>query len=242
MARVRFRSDSSQIRVGEWADGEITYFGSTYDPESVDVLPPTEPSKVILVGRNLRDSIAELGIDPPPAPRLFFAPPSAVVGHGDTVTLPAGMENVVYGAELGVVVGRQCKSVSAADAESVIAGYTCVHDISLSDVGDVDPSKARVKGFDGAKPIGPAVVDPDRLPADARFRLRLNGEVVQETSTSEFLFTVPEILEEITTYFTLEPGDVIAMGSPAGNAPLSDGDEVAVEVDGIPTLSHRVRQ
>jgi 2-keto-4-pentenoate hydratase/2-oxohepta-3-ene-1,7-dioic acid hydratase in catechol pathway len=127
--------------VGEWVDGEISYFGSTYDPDEVDVLPPTEPSKVILVGRNTRDSIVELGIDPPTEPRLFFAPPSAVVGHGDTVVLPAGMERVVYGAELGVVVGRQCRSVPAEEAAGVIEGYTCVHDVSLSDVATSTPRR-----------------------------------------------------------------------------------------------------
>lgn len=242
MARIRFRDDGGQTRIGELRDGEISYYGSVYEPSNVDVLPPTDPSKVLLVGRNLRDSVEALGVDPPDAPRLFFAPPSSVTGHRDTVTLPAGKDRVVYGAELGVVIERQCKAVPAENAIDVVEGYTCVNDISNSDDAEIDPGKARVKGFDNAKPIGPAVVEPGQVSEDAEIQLHLNGETVQESSLTRLIYTVPEIIEEVTSYFTLERGDVIAMGSPAGNEPLTSGDRVEVDIEGIPTLSHRVTQ
>ena len=242
MGRVRFRDESGQIRIGTWLNEEISYFGLTYEIDSVDVLPPTEPSKVILVGRNLQDSVDALGVEPPSEPRLFFTPPSAVIGHQDTVKLPDDENQIVYGAELGVVIGQQCKSVPEEDALEVIEGYTCVNDISSSISTDIDPGRVRVKGFDNAKPIGPAVVDPNQIPDDASIRFRLNDTVVQESSLTQLIYTVPEIIKEITSYITLEPGDVIAMGSPAGNGPLSSGDRAEVEIEGIPTLSHQVTQ
>lgn len=242
MRKVRFRDDSGVSRLGEWNDGVIEYFGERIDAADVDVLPPMEPTKVILVGRNLQDSIDELGVDPPNAPRLFFVPPGAVVGPESTVKLPSQTGTVVFGAELGVVIGRQCRNVPAEEAMDVVEGFTCVND--LSNVGDeaIDPGKARVKGFDGAKPIGPVLAGPEHVPGDATIGLRVNGDLVQQSSRSEFLFTVPEIVEETSSYFTLERGDVISMGSPSGNAAVDHGDTVEVNIEGIGTLRHGVER
>lgn len=241
MSHVRFRDPAGSVRKGSWTDDGIVFADSTYDLDEIDVLPPTEPSKIICVGLNYADHAAESGMDIPERPLLFLKPPNSVAGHGDTVTLPAGKEQVEYEAELGVVIEKQCRNVAAEDTDSVIEGYTCVNDISNRDDQMVEQNWIRGKAFDGSAPIGPVVAPPDEVPDDAAVELRLNGEVKQQSSRSEFIFSVPEIIEEITTYMTLEPGDIIITGTPAGVGPLSDGDRVEVEIEGVGTLEHEVR-
>jgi len=241
MSYVRFRDPAGSVRKGSWTNDGITFADSTYDPDEVDILPPTEPSKIVCVGLNYADHAAESGMDIPERPLLFLKPPNSVAGHGDTVTLPAGKEQVEYEAELGVVIGTQCRNVAAEDADSVIEGYTCVNDISNRDDQMVEQNWIRGKAFDGSAPIGPVVAPPEDVPDDARVELRLNGEVKQQSSRAEFIFSVPEIIEEITTYMTLERGDVIITGTTAGVGPLSDGDRVEVEIEGVGTLEHEVR-
>jgi 2-keto-4-pentenoate hydratase/2-oxohepta-3-ene-1,7-dioic acid hydratase in catechol pathway len=241
MSHVRFRDPAGSVREGLWTDDGIVFADSTYDLDEIDVLPPTEPSKIVCVGLNYADHAAESGMDIPERPLLFLKPPNSVAGHGDTVTLPAGKEQIEYEAELGVVIGKQCRNVAAEDADSVIEGYTCVNDISNRDDQKVEQNWIRGKAFDGSAPIGPVVAPPDEVPDDAAVELRLNGEVKQQSSRSEFIFSVPEIIEEITTYMTLEPGDVVITGTPAGVGPLSDGDRVEVEIEGVGTLEHEVR-
>lgn len=241
MSHVRFRDPAGSVREGLWTDDGIVFADSTYDLDEIDVLPPTEPSKIVCVGLNYADHAAESGMDIPERPLLFLKPPNSVAGHGDTVTLPAEKEQIEYEAELGVVIGKQCRNVAAEDADSVIEGYTCVNDISNRDDQKVEQNWIRGKAFDGSAPIGPVVAPPDEVPDDAAVELRLNGEVKQQSSRSEFIFSVPEIIEEITTYMTLEPGDVVITGTPAGVGPLSDGDRVEVEIEGVGTLEHEVR-
>ena len=242
MHRVRFRDPAGAVRRGEWRDGEeVGFGGETYDVAEVDVLPPVDPSKIVCIGLNYEDHAEEQDSDLPERPLLFLKPPNAVAGHGDTVTLPAGKERVEWEAELGVVIGEQCRNVDAADATDVVAGYTCVNDVSNRDDQRRETNWVRGKAFDGAAPLGPVVADPERVPNDARISLRVNGETEQESTRSNLIFSVPELIEEITAYATLEPGDVISTGTPAGVGPLSDGDRVEVDIEGIPTLEHRVR-
>jgi 2-keto-4-pentenoate hydratase/2-oxohepta-3-ene-1,7-dioic acid hydratase (catechol pathway) len=139
-----------------------------------------------------------------------------------------------------VVVGQQCRHVDAADAMDVVAGYTCVVDLSNRDDQDREQNWVRGKAFDGAAPMGPVVASPDRVPADASIELRVNGETQQSSSREHLIFSVPELIEEITTYLTLEPGDVIVTGTPEGVGPLSDGDDVTVEIEGVGRLEHSV--
>ncbi len=240
MALVRFRDPAGYVRTGDWTDRGLEFGGRVYDPADVSVLPPVEPTKIVAVGRNYRSVVEAEGVDPPTVPRLFFKPPHTVAGHGDTISLPAGKNQVVYEAELGVVIGEQAKRVSRENAESVIAGYTCVNDISNLDDRDIGDGAVRVKGFDGAAPLGPVVVPPTDVPDDATIELRLNGAVKQRGSRADLIFGVPELIEEITRYLTLEPGDVISTGTPGGFGPLSHGDHVAITIDGIGTLEHDV--
>jgi len=255
MKRVRFRDSAGNVRGGRWTveDGEpvvtaaagpygrIAFGDERYAPDEVDVLPPCEPTKVVCVGRNYPDHAAEEDAEVPDRPMLFLKPPNTVAGHDDTATLLPDVERFDYEAELGVVVGERCKNVSEAGAMDVVAGFTCVNDISNRDDQRQEQNWVRGKAFDNACPIGPVVATPEHVPADAAIECRVNGETKQSSSREHLVFSVPELIAEITRYMTLVPGDVIATGTPAGVGPLATGDEVEIEIEGVGTLSHGVR-
>ncbi|MFB6083034.1 MAG: fumarylacetoacetate hydrolase family protein [Halorientalis sp.] len=255
MKRVRFRDSAGNVRGGRWTveDGEelvtaaagpygrISFGDETFAPDEVEILPPCEPTKIVCVGLNYADHAAEQDEEIPDRPLLFLKPPNTVTSHNTEVTLPAGKERIDHEAELAVVIGERCKDVSAGDAMEYVSGFTCLNDLSNRDDQRVERNWVRGKAFDDAAPIGPLVTTPEHVPADATIECRVNGEVRQQSSRDQFIFSVPELIEEITTYMTLEPGDVISTGTPAGVGPLSDGDEVEVEVEGVGTLRNTVR-
>jgi 2-keto-4-pentenoate hydratase/2-oxohepta-3-ene-1,7-dioic acid hydratase in catechol pathway len=255
MRRVRFRDSAGNVRGGRWTtkDGEdvvtaaagpygrIAFGDETHDPDDVDILAPCEPTKIVCVGRNYADHADERDEAVPDRPLLFLKPPNSVATHGSTVTVPAGKERIEHEAELAVVIGEQCRHVDAGEAEDVVAGYTCFDDLSNRDDQDVEQNWVRGKAFDGAAPLGPVIATPEHLSDDATIEARVNGEVRQSATIDDMLFTVGELLEEITAYMTLEPGDVIATGTPAGVSELADGDEIEIEIEGIGTLRHSVR-
>jgi len=238
---VRFRDPAGSIRQGEWHGEEVSFGGETYDLEEVDVLPPSDPDKIVCIGRNYADHAAEMDNEIPDRPLLFLKPPNTLAGHGDTVTLPAGKDQIDHEAEIAVVIGKQARNVDSADAMDYVAGFTCLNDLSNRDDQRKEKNWVRGKAFDNAAPMGPVLASPDEVPADADIELRVNGETKQSSSRDHLAFPVPELIEEITTYLTLEPGDVIATGTPAGVGPLSDGDTVEVEVEGVGVLEHDVR-
>ncbi|AHG04089.1 2-hydroxyhepta-2,4-diene-1,7-dioate isomerase [Halobacterium sp. DL1] len=241
MHRMRFRDPAGAVRTGEYEDGTVSFGGRTYDTSDVDVLPPCEPSKVVCIGRNYAKHAEERGSEVPDRPMLFLKPPNALAGHGDTVTLPAGKE-IEHEAELAVVVGEQCRNLDESEAMDAVAGFTCADDVSNRTDQSEERNWVRGKAFDGACPLGPVLATPEELPDDASVELRVNGEVRQSSSIERFIFDVPELLAEITAYMTLEPGDVVITGTPAGVAELTDGDSVEVEVEGVGTLEHDVEQ
>ncbi|MBO4246215.1 MULTISPECIES: fumarylacetoacetate hydrolase family protein [Halomicrobium] len=255
MKRVRFRDSAGNVRGGRWTveDGEpvvtaaagpygrIAFGDESYAPEEVDVLPPCEPTKIVCVGRNYAEHADEMDNDVPDRPLLFLKPPNTVASHDKTVTLLADKDRIDYEAELGVVIGEQCKNVSQRNAEDVIAGYTCVNDLSNRDDQEREQNWVRGKAFDNACPIGPLVATPEHVPDDATIETRVNGETKQSSSIEHLIFSIPELIEEITAYMTLEPGDVIATGTPEGVGPLADGDNVEIEIEGVGTLKHSVR-
>ncbi len=253
MRNVRFRDPSGEVRRGEWTgdDGaeihaypdhgsRIRLEDDRYDVDEVDVLPPCEPSKIVCVGLNYADHAAETDSEIPDRPILFLKPPSAVAAHGDTLELLPGKERIDYEAELGVVIGERCRNVAADEAEEVVSGFTCVNDVSNRDDQRVETNWVRGKAFDDSAPIGPVIATPEEVPRDAAVRCRVNGEVRQDSSRAEFIFSIRELVEEITTYMTLEPGDIISTGTPEGVGPLEDGDTVEVEVEGVGTLRNEV--
>ncbi|MFC6717954.1 fumarylacetoacetate hydrolase family protein [Natrialbaceae archaeon GCM10025810] len=243
MRYARFRDPAGAVRRGTVEDGAVHFANERYDLESdeIDVLPPCEPSKIVCIGRNYADHAAEMDSDVPDRPLLFLKPPNTVAAHGDTVTVPAGKDRIDYEAELGVVIGEQCRHVSESEAMDVVEGYTCVNDLSNRDDQRQEQNWIRGKAFDGAAPLGPVLATPDEVPDDASVESRVNGETKQNGTLDQLIFPVPELIAEITTYLTLEPGDVIATGTPEGVGPLSDGDEVEIEVEGVGTLRHSVR-
>lgn len=254
MKHVRFRDPAGSVRTGEWlaADGTVAETdvagvggviragGREYTPEAVTVLAPSEPSKIVCVGRNYAAHAAEMGGDVPDRPSLFLKPPNAVSSHDSEVQLPAGKDRVDYEAELAVIIGEQCRHVSEADAQDVIAGYTCMVDISNRDDQLQEQNWIRGKAFDNAAPLGPVLATPEHVPADATIELTQNGEVRQSATREQLIFSIPELIAEITTYLTLEPGDVIATGTPEGVGPLAGGDEITVRIEGVGTLRHTV--
>ena len=242
MRTVRFRDPAGGTRVGEWTEAGVAFGGRVYDPAAVEILPPAEPTKIVAIGLNYADHAAERDSAIPDRPKLFLKTPNTVASHGDTITLPPGKDRVDYEAEFGVVIGEQARNVDQSEAWDVVAGFTAVDDVSNRDDQDREQNWVRGKAFDGAAPMGPVVADPEDVPDDASIELRVNGAVKQSSSRSEFIFSVPELIEEITTYLTLEPGDVISTGTPAGVGPLSDGDHVEVEIEGVGTLEHDVAE
>ncbi|MBB6645357.1 fumarylacetoacetate hydrolase family protein [Halobellus ruber] len=241
MRTARFRDPAGSVRTGEWHGDAVSFGDETYDLDAVDVLPPCEPTKIVCIGRNYAEHAEEFGNEVPDRPLLFLKPPNTLSGHGDTVTLPAGKERIDYEAEIAAVIGEPARNVDADAAMDYVAGFTCLNDLSNRDDQRAEQNWVRGKAFDNAAPIGPAIAPPAEVPADAAVELRINGTVEQSSSRDFFIFSVPELIAEITTYLTLEPGDVVSTGTPSGVGPLSDGDHVAVEVEGVGTLEHDVR-
>ena len=238
MRKARFIDPAGSVRTGEWEDGQVTFGAQRFDVEDVTMLPPTAPSKIVCVGLNYANHAEETDSEIPDRPLLFLKTPNVLAGHGDTITLPESKERIDYEGELGVVIGEQCRNVDAADAESVIAGYTCVNDLSNRDDQRVEQNWVRGKSFDNSAPVGPVLATPEHLPEGAEIEVTQNGEVVQSSSIDDLIFDIPELIEEITKLITLEEGDVVATGTPAGVGPISDGDTVEVTVEGVGTLSN----
>lgn len=208
---------------------------------AAELLPPVTPSKIVCVGRNYREHARELGNEVPAEPLLFFKPPSSLLAPGGVVRLPKFSERVDFEGELALVVGKRARNLPAtADWRQVIRGCTIANDVSARDLQKKDGQWARAKGCDTFCPIGPLVSDELDLDAGVTIETRVNGELRQQASTQDFIFSVPVLLSAITAAFTLEPGDVILTGTPAGVGPLAAGDRVEVSVAGLGVLAHTV--
>jgi 2-keto-4-pentenoate hydratase/2-oxohepta-3-ene-1,7-dioic acid hydratase in catechol pathway len=208
---------------------------------SAHLLAPVTPSKIICVGRNYQDHAKELGNEAPVEPLLFFKPPSSLLAPGGTVLLPAVSTRVDFEGELVLVIGRRVHKLEpGADLRGVIRGYTLADDISARDLQKKDLQWARAKGFDTFCPMGPLVSDEIDPLAGVTIETRVNGDVRQQASTADFIFSIPTLLSYISAAFTLEPGDVILTGTPAGVGPLAAGDQVEVSIPGLGTLTHSV--
>ncbi|MDP2306342.1 MAG: fumarylacetoacetate hydrolase family protein [Pseudomonadota bacterium] len=203
------------------------------------LLAPVEPGKIIGIGSNYRDHAAEMGKPVPAEPKLFLKATSAIVGPDERIEIPPRTTRVDHEAELGVVIGRRCRRVSEADALDYVFGYTCMNDVTARDFQRADGVFARAKGFDTFCPVGPAVVtgvDPRAL----RIRCLVNDQVRQDGSTADMVFGIAAIISYVSYVMTLEPGDLIATGTPAGVGPLVAGDRVVIEIEGIGALANAV--
>lgn len=205
----------------------------------VRLLAPVLPSKVIGVGRNYPAHAKELGNGVPEEPLVFLKPSTSVSGPGDAIPLPPISRRVDYEGELAVVIGRIARNVKAEEAYRSILGYTCGNDVTLRDLQEKDDQWTRAKGFDGACPLGPWI-ETELDPNDLRIETRVNGETKQSARTSEMAVGVASLIEFVTTFMTLLPGDVLMTGTPEGIGPLAPGDRVEVEVEGIGILANPV--
>jgi 2-keto-4-pentenoate hydratase/2-oxohepta-3-ene-1,7-dioic acid hydratase in catechol pathway len=205
------------------------------------LLPPVEPSKIICVGRNYREHAAELGHDVPVEPLLFFKPPSALLAPGATIVRPKVSERTDYEGELGVVIARRARRLrDDEDVRPYILGYTCVDDFTARDLQNKDGQWTRAKGFDTFCPVGPLVTDGLDPWSGVQVETRVNGEVRQSGNTRDFIFPLDTIIRYASRIMTLEPGDLIATGTPKGVAPVVAGDVVEVSVEGIGVLRNPV--
>jgi 2-keto-4-pentenoate hydratase/2-oxohepta-3-ene-1,7-dioic acid hydratase in catechol pathway len=207
----------------------------------LSLLAPIEPSKIVCVGRNYRDHAAELGNAVPTEPLLFFKPPSSLLGHGGVVRMPGVSERVDFEGELAVVIGRRARNLKATDdVNSYILGFTLANDVTARDLQKKDGQWTRAKGFDTFCPVGPVVDTEFSIDLPQTIETYVNGERRQHGSTADFIFGLPELLEYITAAMTLEPGDLLLTGTPAGVGPLAAGDRVEVRMSGLATLTNLV--
>jgi 2-keto-4-pentenoate hydratase/2-oxohepta-3-ene-1,7-dioic acid hydratase in catechol pathway len=250
MRLVRFRfadriatgvveGDRIRILAGTFFDNPVPS-GEEVPLDDVRLLAPILPSKVVCLGKNYAAHAEEFGGEIPDEPMLFLKPSTSVAGPGDPIPLLPISHRVDYEGELGVVIGRIARDVRAEDAFRYILGYTCGNDVTLRDLQKKDDQWARAKGFDGSCPLGPWI-ETDLDPNDVHLETRLNGEIRQSATTADMVFGVATIIEFVTEFMTLLPGDVILTGTPEGVGRLEPGDRVEVEIDGIGVLANPVQ-
>jgi 2-keto-4-pentenoate hydratase/2-oxohepta-3-ene-1,7-dioic acid hydratase in catechol pathway len=207
--------------------------------ETVKLLAPCVPTKVVAVGLNYVDHASELSMDVPAEPIIFLKPAEAVIGPGDAIVYPVTSTQVDYEAEIGVVIKKTAKHVSAEESAAYILGYTCANDVTARDLQRRDGQWTRAKGFDTFAPIGPWI-DTDFDPSNVTVQSILNGEVQQSSSTANMIFDIPVLISLITGVMTLNPGDVIMTGTPPGVGPMNRGDEIEVVIEGLASLKNKV--
>lgn len=227
----------------ELEDGQLP---PPFDPlplRACKLLAPVTPSKIVCVGRNYRDHAKELGNEVPAEPLLFFKPPSSLLAPGEAILLPKASERVDFEGELAVVIAKRARKLKREDdLRPYIHGFTLANDVTARDLQKKDGQWTRAKGFDTFCPVGPILdTDVDLAPA-LTIETRVNGELRQHGSTGDFIFSLPVLLEYITAAMTLEPGDLLLTGTPAGVGPLAAGDVVEVSIPGLGKLSNPVRE
>jgi 2-keto-4-pentenoate hydratase/2-oxohepta-3-ene-1,7-dioic acid hydratase in catechol pathway len=228
-------------------------FAASFDPslkrgqvvgalDEMQLLAPCAPTKIVAVGRNYAEHAAELDSEIPREPLLFFKPPSAVIGPGASIVLPPQSKRVDHEAELCLVIGRRCRNVSPEAAWRYVLGVTCGNDVTARDIQRQDDQWARAKGFDTSAPLGPWIVTDLSAAAvsDLSITCSVNGVQRQKSQTKYMVFSPPILLSYIAQMITLEPGDVVMTGTPAGVSPLDAGDLVKVSIEGIGTLVNPV--
>ena len=250
MRLVRFNSggstsygilDGDSIRqiMGE-PFAQVNYSGETFSLADVKLLAPVQPKKIVLVGLNFASHAAEIHQETPSEPLIFFKPSSAVVASGEEIVLPHQSTQVEIEAELTVVIGKRAKNVSQEKVSDYILGYTVANDVTARDIQFSDLQWARSKAFDSFCPVGPWI-ETDFVPENKRISSTINGETKQDASTSEMVYSPEYLISYISHNFTLEPGDIVLTGSPAGISRVVAGDVVQCSIEGIGTLHSFVK-
>lgn len=226
------------LSAAPWAHGQPT--GERIALDNAKLLVPVEPTKIVCVGRNYRAHAAELGNQVPTEPLLFLKPNSALIPSGAAIELPAASQRIEHEAEIGVVIGKRLKLVSAQEGLQGIFGITPVNDVTARDIQKREVQFTRAKGFDTFCPVGPAIVTDVDL-ARLTVMARVNGELRQRGEASQMVFDIGTLLSFISRIMTLEPGDLVSTGTPEGVGPLLAGDTVEVEIPGVGVLKNPVR-
>lgn len=220
------------------------YTGREFPLSEVKLLAPVLPSKIIGIGKNFAEHAAELDTDVPEEPLMFLKPSTAVIGPGTAIALPPRSLYVEHEAELAVVIGRLCRDVPEENVADVILGYTCANDVTARDLQAQDGQWTRAKGFDTFCPIGPWIETELDLTSDNPLALKItcevNGESRQFGTSKDMIHSVAKLVSWVSSVMTLLPGDVILTGTPAGTAPLRNGDVVDVTISGIGSLVNTV--
>lgn len=199
-----------------------------------------KPSKIVCVGRNYAKHAAELGNEVPAEPLIFMKPPSALIGAGEAIVMPAGVNRMDFEGEIGVVIGRTARHVLEEDAWSFVSGIVPVNDVTARKLQKADGQWTRAKGFDTFCPVGTPVPVDEVDVKELAVTTRVNGEVRQEGHVRDLVFSIPRVVAHISGIMTLEPGDLIATGTPEGIAPLAEGDTVEIEVHGVGSITNPV--
>jgi 2-keto-4-pentenoate hydratase/2-oxohepta-3-ene-1,7-dioic acid hydratase in catechol pathway len=250
MRIIRYRYQQEPARFGWVYEDRVgpiegSIFGNfrrteaTLPLSSVRLLAPVEPSKIICIGRNYVAHAKEQNADVPEVPLLFLKPPSSIIGPGDKILLPPQSKQVDHEAELVVVIGRRGRWIQPEDAYGYVLGCSAGNDVTARDLQRKDGQWTRGKGFDTFCPLGPWI-ETDFADADAIVSCHVNGEMRQMASTRDMVFSVKQLIAYISSVMTLEPGDLIYTGTPAGISPLQDGDIVTVTIEGIGELTNSV--
>jgi 2-keto-4-pentenoate hydratase/2-oxohepta-3-ene-1,7-dioic acid hydratase in catechol pathway len=241
MRTIRYSLNPNIAPYATDADPDVRHgkFGEL--PPGARLLPPCAPSKIVCVGRNYSEHAKELGNEVPKEPLIFLKPPSSLIASNDQIVYPAISQRVDFEGELGLVIGRRARHVRAEDAADFILGYTCVNDVTARDLQRKDGQWTRGKGFDTFSAVGPCLVTKDEVDfSSLRVRTLVDGEVKQDGSVQDMIFSVGAVIAFVTEFMTLEPGDLIATGTPPGVGPLQPGSKVQVEINGIGVLENSV--
>jgi len=239
MKTIRYTLNPTTLPTATDADPDVRHGDLSKLPAGARLLPPCVPSKIVCVGRNYVEHAKEFNSPVPTEPLIFLKPPSSLIGSGSAIVLPKASERVDYEGELGVVIGRRARNVKRSDARGYILGYTCVNDVSARDFQRKDSQWTRGKGFDTFCPVGPCVVPRDEVDLNSlRVRTFLDGEKKQDAPITDMIFDLDVIIEFVTAFMTLEPGDLIATGTPSGVGPLQPGSNIRIEIEGVGVLEN----
>jgi len=219
--------------------GEYRRLEASYKLGEIKILAPVVPEKIICLGRNFIEHAKEQGVEVPESPLIFLKPPSAIIAEGEEVILPLQSHQVEHEAELVVVIGKQGRWIPIEEANQYIFGYTIGNDITARDLQAKDGQWTRAKGFDTFCPVGPWI-ETELDPSDLLITCRVNSELRQMASSSEMVFSVPQVVAYVSSIMTLKPGDLIFTGTPSGIGSILSGDEMEIEIEGIGILHNRI--
>jgi 2-keto-4-pentenoate hydratase/2-oxohepta-3-ene-1,7-dioic acid hydratase in catechol pathway len=241
MKIIRYSLNAKTPSTATDSDPEVKRGEFSALPAGARLLPPCSPSKIVCVGRNYAEHAKELGNEVPQEPLLFLKPPSSLIASGDAIVYPKLSQRVDFEGELGVVIGKRARHVTAANAQSHILGYTCVNDVTARDLQKKDGQWTRGKGFDTFCAVGPYLIPREEADFDSfRVRTIVDGDTKQDGSVKDMLFSVNDIIAYVTSFMTLEPGDLIATGTPPGVGPLEVGSTVKIDIAGLGVLENTV--